>query len=235
MVLFSFPLSAAGPILYTIYTMSLIVLLTLVYIMGFLVAIPAGPVQIEVVKRSVHGHLKPAFMVILGAFFIDMFYGVVAFFGIAPFLELTSVKGIFWLCGGVILGFLGVLTIRHSRPEYETRMRTSYLRKKRWSLLSGATLSVTNPVMILWWLSGLNIFKDFGLVPAFTTPIAISYLFAGSLGLASYLLVLSLVIYRAKDFISLRNMRKINMGLGITLLLLAGYFLVHAALIYRAS
>jgi hypothetical protein len=86
--------------------------------------------------------------------------------------------------------------------------------------------------MILWWLSSLNIFRDIGLVPAFTTAVALAYLLAGSLGLASYLLLLSLALHRANSFISFRRMQQINTALGVFLLLLAGYFFVHATLIF---
>ncbi|MGC2062590.1 MAG: LysE family transporter [Thermodesulfovibrionales bacterium] len=212
--------------------MKVTVLLSLVFLLGFLVAIPAGPIQIEVIRRSVHGHLKPSLMVILGAFLVDMLYGVVAFFGIAPFLEHPTVQAIFWFSGSMILGVLGVLTIRHSRQGHDISRPSRLLTRKRWSLLSGVSLSVTNPVMILWWLSSLNIFRDIGLVPVFTPAIALAYLFAGSLGLASYLLLLSLILHRAKSFISSRRVRQINTTLGVFLLLLSGYFFVHAILVF---
>jgi len=208
------------------------ILLALIFLLGFLVAIPAGPVQVEVIRRSVHGHLKPSLMVILGAFLVDMLYGVVAFFGIAPYLENPTVQAVFWLIGSIILGFLGVLTIRHGRQDQDVSRPSRLLTRKRWSLLSGLSLSGTNPVMILWWLSSLNIFRDIGLVPVFTPVIALAYLLAGSLGLASYLLLLSLALHRAKSFISPRRVQQINTGLGVFLLLLSGYFFVHAILIF---
>ena len=217
-------------IFYTTYMMQTTILLALIFLMGFLVAIPAGPVQIEVVKRSVNGHLKPSFMVILGAFFVDMFYGVVAFFGIAPFLEHSMVQAVFWLTGSIVLAVLGFLTIRHSRHGQAVSRSSRLLSRKRWSLLSGVSLSVANPVMVLWWLSSLNIFRDLGLVPAFTPSVALSFILAGSLGLATYLLVLSLVLYRVKTFISSRRMQHINAALGVFLILLAAYFLVHAVI-----
>lgn len=212
--------------------MNTLILLSLVFFLGFLVAVPAGPVQVEVIRRSVHGHLKPSLMVILGAFSVDMLYGAVAFFGVSPFLEHPTVQAVFWFSGSVILGALGVLTIRHGRRGHDLSRPSRLLTRKRWSLLSGVSLSVTNPVMILWWLSSLNIFRDMGLVPVFTTAMAVAYLLAGSLGLASYLLLLSLALHRAKSFISFRRMRQINTALGVFLLLLSGYFFVHAILVF---
>ncbi len=194
------------------------------FMMGFIAAIPAGPVQIEVVRRAIAGHLKAAFMVVLGALCADVFYGAIAFFGIAPFLEEKQVMAIFWLAGGFILIILGTLVIRHSLKTKEVDYNADYLRKKRWSFLGGLSLSVTNPMMILWWLSGIKIFKDVGLIRQFVPDIALSYLVAGSLGLASYLVGLSLVLYWAKKFVSTKAIRKINLGFGVLLLGLAVYF-----------
>ena len=175
---------------YTVFLLS-------AYFLGCLAAMPAGPVQIEVLRRSINGNLKASFMVVLGAFFVDLFYGCIAFFGIAPFLKNDKVMAIFWLVGGLILGFLGILSILHGLKDQETVTPPAHLKRKRWALLSGLMLSVTNPVMVLWWLTGAQIFQDVGLIQEFNTQITMSFLVAGSLGLASYLSGLYLFIYWA--------------------------------------
>ncbi len=195
------------------------------YLMGFISAVPAGPVQIEVVRRAINGHLKASFMVILGAFCADVFYGAIAFFGIAPFLEEKRVMAVFWLAGGMILIVLGTVIIRHSLRTGEVSYQSERLRKKRWGFIGGLSLGSMNPMLILWWLSGVKIFKDVGLIKKFTHDIAIYYLWAGSFGLASYLVGLALFLYWAKEFISMGWIKKINVGFGILLLLLAVYFI----------
>lgn len=205
--------------------MTFVVFLLSAYLMGCIAAIPAGPVQIEVVRRSVNGHLMPSMMVVLGAFFADVAYGSIAFFGIAPFLEEKRVMAIFWLAGGLILIGLSVVIIRHSLKSQEVSYSPEHLKKKRWAFLGGLTLSATNPMMILWWLSGARIFRDIGLIKNFTPDVAAWFLAAGSLGLASYLTALSLFIYWAKKFISFRVLRRINLAFGIFLLLIALYFI----------
>ena len=195
------------------------------YLLGCIAAIPAGPVQIEVVRRSINGHLKASLMVAFGAFLADISYGSIAFFGIAPFLEEKKVMAVFWLAGGLILTVLGVMSIRHSLRKDEIIYTPEHLRKKRWAFLGGLSLSATNPMMILWWLSGVRISKDIGLIKDFNADIAVSFLLAGSLGLASYLVVLSIVIFWAKKFISWRTLQKINFFFGVFLILLAIYFI----------
>ncbi len=204
--------------------MHFIIFIISAYLMGCIAAIPAGPVQIEVVRRSINGHLKPSLMVVLGAFFADVFYGSIAFFGIAPFLEEEKVMAFFWLAGGLILTVLGILSIKHSLKVQEISYNPDHLKRKRWAFLGGLSLSATNPIMILWWLSGVRLFQDIGLIAEFNTDIALSFLAAGSLGLASYLVLLSLFIFWAKKFISLRTLQKINFFFGVFLLLIATYF-----------
>jgi threonine/homoserine/homoserine lactone efflux protein len=164
-------------------------------------------------------------MVVLGAFLADVFYGAIAFFGIAPFLEKEKVMALFWLAGGLILTLLGALSIRHSLKDTESIYKPGHLKKKRWGFLGGLSLSATNPMMMLWWLSGVRIFKDIGLIHDFNTDIAASFLAAGSLGLASYLVALSIFIFWAKKFISLRTLQRINFFFGLFLILIAMYFI----------
>ena len=205
--------------------MNYIIFIISAYLLGFLAAIPTGPVQVEVVRRSVNGHLKTSLVVVLGAFIADVFYGSIAFFGIAPFLEEKKVMAVFWLAGGVVLTVLGILSIRHSLKNEEIRYNPDHLKKKRWAFLGGLSLSATNPMMILWWLSGVKIFKDIGLITGFTSEIAVSFLAAGSLGLASYLSGLSLFIFWAKKFISQRTLQRINLFFGSFLIVIAIYFI----------
>jgi len=202
------------------------------YLLGCLAAIPAGPVQIEVIRRAINGYLKSSLMVILGAFLVDISYGGIAFFGIAPFLEEKKVMAICWLAGGLILAVMGILIVKHSL-QLNVDYDPAHLTKKRWALLSGISLSAVNPMMVLWWLSAARIFEDIGLIKELTPEAAVTLLAVGGLGLASYLSGLALFLYWAKKFISVEKMRHINFAFGILLLLIAIYFVytsVHTVL-----
>jgi threonine/homoserine/homoserine lactone efflux protein len=195
------------------------------FFLGFVAAIPVGPIQIEVMRRSINGHLKASFMVILGAFVSDVIYGTIAFFGITPFLRERMVMAVFWLGGSLILILLGTLTIRNALNPRDYEAQSKYLIMKRWSFLGGLTLSGMNPMMILWWLLGARIFLDVGLINVLTHRVAVFFLISGGLGLAAYLVLLSLVLYWMKRFLSMKRIRQINLGFGIVLILLAGYFI----------
>jgi len=218
---------------YTIYgiAMESFLLIICAFLLGCLVAIPAGPVQIEVVKRSLNGHLAPSLMVVFGAFIVDIAYGLIALFGIAPAIAEERVMAAFWLAGGVILVVLGIVTLRHGAGKPDPDGRPGHLSRKRWALVGGVSLSVTNPVMILWWLTAARLFQDVGLIRELTPRVAVTFLTAGSLGLASYLSALSFFLFWAKKFIPSGKLRMINTAFGVFLLCIASYFI--ATSLYR--
>ncbi len=208
--------------------MNTILFIIAAFIMGFLAAIPAGPVQIEVARRAINGHLRSSLMVILGAFTVDVLYGVIAFFGIAPFLQKQRVMAVFWLVGGIFLLTMGYVIIKHSSKAHEVNPHAKHLTAKRWGFISGLTLSAVNPMLIIWWLMGQRLFMDIGLIENFTLVIAVSFLAAAGLGLALYLTLLSFFLCWTKRFIPANRMKWINLSFGIILLLLAAYFIFRS-------
>lgn len=205
--------------------MKFIIFLISAYVLGFLSAVPAGPVQIEVIRRSINGHLRSSLMVIIGAFAADVAYGAIAFFGIAPFLSEEKTKAIFLLGGAVILVFLGIMIIRQSLADGPVDYNSRYLRKKRWGLVSGFSLSAANPAMILWWLIAAKLFIDIRLINDMNANTAVSFLTAGGFGFVTYLSLVSVFLYWAKRFISDSKIRRINLACGILLLFIAAYFM----------
>jgi threonine/homoserine/homoserine lactone efflux protein len=211
------------------------VFITAAYFSGVLAAVPAGPVQIEVIRRSINGHIRSSFMVITGAMIADIAYGMVAFFGIAPFLEEERMRVFFNIVGAIILIFLGLFIIRQNSAKQTFDHESRFLKGKRWGLIGGLSLSATNPMMILWWLIGARIFKDIHLIDDFSTSVAITFLAAGGFGLASYLIFLSLFLYWAKRFISEDTIKRINLAFGFILLFISAYFIYSSSRYFSAG
>ncbi len=199
--------------------------LLITYIMGFLTAIPIGATQIEIAKRSLNNHRRAAYMVAAGSVCSDVMYGVVALFGVAPFLSNKTVIAIFGLAATIILWLLAFFTFRYGAKKNMLDLTHTAIRSKRLSFVTGFSLAATNPMMIFWWLKGMKIIKDLNLVMEFSSSINLLFLLAGGLGLASYLFTLSNVLHWAKKYISNEMMKKVNFGLGFVLVLLSFYFL----------
>jgi LysE type translocator. len=54
--------------------------------MGFVAAVPVGATQLEIARRSLNGYFSSALMIMVGSVISDVMYGIIALFGIAPFL-----------------------------------------------------------------------------------------------------------------------------------------------------
>ncbi len=199
--------------------------LIITYVMGFLTAIPIGATQIEIAKRSLNNHLRAAYMVAFGSVSSDVMYGVIALFGVAPFLKKDTVMAVFGLVATVILWLLAFFTFRDGKRVNMLELSHATLKSKKLSYVTGFSLAVTNPMMVVWWLIGVRIMKDLGLVAEFDFNASVMFLTAGGLGLATYLFTLANTLHWAKKFISNEMMRKVNYGLGVVLVLLSFYFL----------
>jgi len=197
--------------------------------LGFVAAIPVGGSQIEMAKRAILGHLRGAAMVVLGSVSSDVVYGIVALFGIAPVLETPWVLATFNAVGAVLLWGLAFPTLRESRKPHELHLASSSLNSGRRAYLTGFTLAVSNPQMMLSWLLAVALAKRLGIATPFPHSAKALFIAGGALGLGGYLAVLGAVMYRIKHFIPVKALGKVYFWLGITLLLLSFYFVYGAA------
>ncbi len=203
-----------------------------IYIMGFFTAIPIGATQIEIAKRALAGHVKAALMVVLGSTISDVMYGFIAFFGIAPFLKEKIVMAGFWLVGSIILFVLGGHTLKNYKKTIQVKGESKALKHNGLSLVVGFSLAATNPMMIFWWLTVADIEARIGLIEKFTTNTHLLFLLFGGLGIGSYLVTLSFVLRWANKFLSDTTERKINLSLGIILIVIGFYFLFRFLQVY---
>jgi len=200
----------------------------LAYALGFAAAIPVGGSQIELAKRAIGGHLAAACLVAIGSASSDLVYGVIALFGIAPFMERPAVLAGFDVAGAALLWILAVVTLKarhHVHAPGETR---TVLARRGGAYLTGFMLAFSNPPMILTWLLGVALAKRLGLASPFPVGTRVLFIAGGVLGLASYLSILAVVLYRIKHFIPVAAFGKVYLWLGIALWVLSFYFIYGA-------
>lgn len=197
-----------------------------VYVMGFLAAMPIGATQLEIARRSINGYLSSALMIMVGSVISDVMYGVIAFFGFSSFLKNPEVVAIFWLVGAGILVALGAWAIRDGLRFRVVDIRSQrVLQKRDVAFVTGFSLALTNPFMILWWLLGARLLKDIGMIERYRTSETLLFLLMGGLGIASYLSLLAFFVYRVKKFFSQRAIQRVTIAFGVVLLGLAIYFI----------
>lgn len=200
----------------------------LALIMGFCAAIPIGATQLEIARRSLNGYPKSALLLVFGSVLSDSIYGIVALYGIAPFLQKPSVEALFGFINAAILIGLGIWAIRESKkPLNGGSVNNLVLSDKNVSFVTGFSLAVTNPLMIYWWLLGEKLINDLKLI----NPNGVSmvlFLAAGSAGIFAYLSLLTFGVYKVKKFFSDNAVRKTTIGFSIALLGLSLYFTVRS-------
>jgi len=190
--------------------MQMLLLIPATYMIGFVTAIPVGATQIEITKRSLRGYVSQAMMIAVGSASSDIMYGLIAMFGIAPFLQDKKVMTVFWLLSSVMLVGLGFFTLLPHAKRKNPREPESVLASSRLSLLMGFTIAVTNAPIMLWWLLYAEIIKKLKIVSVFHTATAIVFVLSGGLGIASYLILLSFLMKRVGKSISKKTEAAIN-------------------------
>jgi len=198
------------------------------FIMGFVAAIPVGASQIEIAKRSLQGYLFSSLMLVAGSVLSDTMYGFVAFFGIAPFLKETLVIAFFRMINAAILIVLGIYAIISGKKyHFKSKSEKNILKKANISFLLGFTLALTNPMMMLWWLIGSQFVISIGLNTDFSYLLNILlFIFSGAAGIGSYLITLSVGIYKTKKFFSDNYIQRIIISLCFARIILSIYFVI---------
>jgi threonine/homoserine/homoserine lactone efflux protein len=204
-------------------------LFILAYVLGFFAAIPVGGSQIEVAKRAIAGQLAAAELVAVGSASSDLVYGVIALFGIAPVMERPGVLAGFDIVAAALLWLLSVITLRSRHHVHTPGQARARLAGRGGAYLTGFMLAFSNPPMILTWLLGVALAKRIGLASPFPLGARALFIAGGVLGLASYLGLLAVVLYRVKHFIPAAALAKVYLWLGIALFVLSFYFIYGAA------
>ena len=195
------------------------------FTLGFISALPIGAAQIEAAKRALHNHLLSAFVVIIGVVSADIFYGCIALFGLAPYLEHKTVVAVFELVCVVMLWVLAFLTFRQSAKPHITNMEMAILQSKRVAFVTGFLLGISNPLMIFWWLISAKIIRDIGIISTFHPVTSMVFLVFAAGGIVTYLSALCAILHWAHKFISSKVIQRVNFSMGIVLVILSLYFL----------
>jgi threonine/homoserine/homoserine lactone efflux protein len=213
--------------------MEITLLIVTAWVIGFITAIPLGATQIEIAKRALRGHMRQAWMIAAGSAASDIMYGLIAMFGIAPFLRNNRVMTAFWVVSWALLLALGVYTLLHQSKHINLRQPEKIRGSKRLALLLGFSLAVTNSPIMLWWLLYAEFIKKLGILQAFTAKTSVIFVVSGGAGIASYLVLLSFILRRVGKFMSKKTEAAINLSLGVLLLLLSFYPLVKLVQLFR--
>lgn len=208
-----------------ILLLKFILLIAIGLIMGFLSSIPVGAVQVEVAKKAINGHLKPAIIIAIGSATSDFIYGFLTLFGLGGFLFHKEFKIGVYILGIIVLSFLFFRSLKeHKRGIIQYEKRLVY--KHRISFFTGFTIAITNPGMIIWWIVGFKLFLDIDLFDEITPLIKFIFILSGCAGLVGYLIFIATMLNRMKTSVSKKFLHRMNKCLMVLLAVLTIYFMV---------
>jgi threonine/homoserine/homoserine lactone efflux protein len=211
----------------------MIVFVFISFFIGFIAGIPVGATQFEMVRRAINGHLTSAILVVFGAVLSDAFYGIIAVFGLAPFLLHEDIIAVFWVINGVILSVIGIWAINDSKKDHSLDIeKKNLMANYRVSFITGISMAITNPMMIAWWILGSKLLIDTGIIKSFDFTTKIIFIISGSLGIFAYSAFLGALTYSRKKFISELTIKKIGKLFGYFILVLASYFFLRSILFF---
>lgn len=201
------------------------ILLTILFgmLLGLVSSIPVGAVQLEVIKKSINGHIKPAIATACGSATSDLIYGILTLYGFGHFIMNRQFQAGIYFLGILVLSFLLYRALRERKYMLQHDHGVKY--KKRLSFLSGFTIAITNPGMIIWWLIGFKIYVDLGLFAEVGPAIRAIFILSGCLGLGGYLILMAFFLHRVKKTISERFLFRTNVFLMVLLAGIIMYFI----------
>lgn len=133
-------------------------LLLKAYMLGWAVAAPIGPVNVEIARRALRHRPAAGFATGVGATMVDATYVVLAGFGLMPLLQRAGFLRATFLAGGVLLAILGALALRDGWRRVRGPVAsldagrgdgTEGTLLRSW--LVGLAMTATNPMTIAFW------------------------------------------------------------------------------------
>jgi threonine/homoserine/homoserine lactone efflux protein len=182
-------------------------------IVGFLVAIPVGPMGVLSLQRSLNGRPGLGFLTGVGVAFADAVYAAVAAFGITLVSDFLILQQR-WLslAGGAILLAFGIATFR-SCPK--AAARSANHADPWWVLFSSAGMTFTNPATILTFVVLFTTFHFGAELSVAAATALVGGVFAGSCG---WWMLLTHGATRFRTCFSESALRKVNRAAGVLII-----------------
>jgi len=204
------------------------------YATGWLVAAPIGPVNLEIIRRSLTRRLACGFMVGLGATCVDAAYLIVFTAGLGTLLTTyPALNRVLFLVGGGCLTLIGLLALREAwayvRRGMDEAHRIERALDSRWArfteslpghYLLGVAMCASNPMTLAFWSS---LALNFAHLPMSQRFVASGCVWLGAL---SWVLTLMAILAFARRWVGPRLFALVTGAGGLCMLYFGARFLV---------
>jgi threonine/homoserine/homoserine lactone efflux protein len=194
-------------------------------VVGFLVCIPIGPVNLTVIRYALRKGFLPAFLVGLGAACADTVYAMALLAGHTTILEMPVVRHVMRIVALVVIVGIGLRSLLFKEEKVEARDEARAERvEERWhhpqAFMLGFILTISNLMLIVLWATlAAFLFAREWVDPDLSSRTVCS---AGVLcGSASWFLLLSFFVSRAHRRVAPRTLTVLVRACGVVFLLFA--------------
>lgn len=190
---------------------------------GVALAAPVGPINIEIVRRGLHGGFLSGWLVGLGALTIDTIYATLVVSGATPLADSARLRVPLFFAGAIALIWLGQ---RSLRAALDQPMVVASGVDPRGGYLMGFMMGALNPFGIIYWLSvgAALAAAAVAQVGAIGSPLLVGGVFGGVL---LWITFFSGFVHLGRRFMTPRTLGISNITSGIVLI---GFGLYFAAL-----
>ncbi|HEX9902734.1 MAG TPA: LysE family transporter [Acidobacteriota bacterium] len=192
-------------------------------IIGFVAAVPLGPINIYVVTQTLKRDFFHGLLGGLTAAVLDIVFCLAALVGIGQIMAVIQrYSSLLKLLAALLLTVIGIRLIIQARRFDESGWREKPARKTPRPVVAVVLLYVSNPALYGFWLGAAGMVTAHGWVASHGSN---AWLFSLAVGAGSVLWYFLLVRYVAKHhhLISAKTFRKVLVVLAIVLFLFAGF------------
>ncbi|MGN1385039.1 MAG: LysE family translocator [Bacillus sp. (in: firmicutes)] len=189
-------------------------------VLGFSLALPVGPITVEMMKQGLKNGFGHGWSVGLGGMTVDLLLIMLIYFGFSTILSEPAIKVAMWLIGAIFLLLIAIDSIRNANKNI-TIGDEKTMKSKRSSYVNGFMVGIS-PGNILFWIG------IFGTVLANSIQGSESSFLVVAGGILSGILIhdigLLTIVAISRKFMSRLFIKRISFGAGIVLLGFAVYF-----------
>lgn len=185
--------------------------------MGLVVSAPLGPVGVMCIQRTINRGLKSGLFSGLGAASADLFYALIAGFGLSYIINFIEARQTIIQFIGALIVVLVSFKIFYSNPAVQLRNQRNKKGKPIEEVISIFVVTVSNPAVFFAFVA---MFAGFNVLDSSSghmgTITAISGVFIGSM---LWWYILSAVINHYRTKIRLKNLWWLNKIMGVIVFL----------------
>ena len=186
---------------------------------GLGVAMPIGPVNIEIIRRGLRSGFREPFALGMGAVTADAIYLALVCLGVSRVAEYPVVRTTLLALGVLTLGWLGLTAIRDAArlkemPDLAADSRSAQATPSWRCYGIGMAMMATNPLSMAAWLGFSSVVSG----SATAAPWAYLWLaISVPAGCATWVVCISTALHFGRRFVNLPILRAVNILGGLVL------------------